>query len=1092
VSPINEWLKSLDLERYTALFAENDVDFNTLKVLTDEDLKELGLPFGPRKRVLKALADNRDAQSPSGAAVMSGERRQVTVMFCDMVGFTEIAHRVDPEILQGIIQHYEDACAVCITRYDGYVYQRLGDGIVAFFGFPLAHEGEAERAIRAGLKILETMVKLEVPEVDRLQVRIGIANGVVVVESLERGAVGETMNLAARLQSTAEPGSLVVSDRVRRLAGGIFDYEDLGELELKGIARAVRAYRVTGAAPAVSRFDAATRGGLTPLVNREHEIKVLLDRWQSARAGAGQVVLLSGEPGIGKSRLLSALCERADREGIRPLRFQCSPFHVNSAYYPVTSALETELEFAREESVPSRLDKLEALVVGRFARPLADVRFIATMLAVPCDERYGALDMSPRLVKLETNRVLLEIVRAAARAQQSLLLFEDLHWADPTSLELLDLLIADLDTVPMLAVFTGRPQFQSTWGKYAHFTALHLPRLTQAQSGLLIERVVMRKMLPASLAEQIIARSDGVPLYVEELTKAILESSQLTEEGGRVQIPETLRDSLTARLDRVATVKQVAQVGAVIGREFSYELLAALDLMPEAALRRALAQLIESELAFSRGIIPNATYTFKHALVQDTAYDSLLRSQRQPLHARIAQLLVERWPETAETQPELLAHHFTEAGLADRAVDYWRSAGELAMHAFAVPEAVTHLNKGMTLLALLPATPERDVKELALRTALAPAVVVQRGWGHADVVRTLEPAWVLAESLEQRRSYLPILNAVWVHYMTTDQLAISLQWAEKLLTIGAAAGDDSLEIVGHRAAAASYYWQGDFTAARRHGDCVNAMYDPERHWHIAQLTNSDPLTGEGIYRPQYLWMLGYPDQAMAASNAKDEHARRRNHPFDLAFALTLGAQVFDFRCEPDQLLRLTEEGERVGRRHGVALMWEVMAEISWGIGWLRSGRIEEGRRRLDRAIERLAATGHRVWLCYLRALQAQSLALSGDLTAARILIDDSVRRVRLGEDRAHYAEILRLQGWVLFQQRQVDDAERTLRSAIAVARAQQAKSWELRSATTLARVLVERGERALAREWLAPVYSWFTEGFDTSDLQEAKALLEAL
>lgn len=1105
MTSITEWLKSLDLERYASNFVDNEVDFETLRVLSDEDLKELGLPFGPRKRVLKALEEmQQPSQPPAPAADPSqatGERRQLTVLFCDMVGFTEVAHRVDPEVLQNIIRSYEDACAVCIARYDGYVFQRLGDGIVAFFGYPLAHERETERAVRAGLEIVETMARLDVQEVGRLRVRIGIATGIVVVSSGERGAVGETMNLAARLQSVAQPGSVVVSERVHRIAGGAFEWEDLGEHSLKGIEHPTRAYRALGVATAASRFDAAAGAGMMPLVGREREIATLMEHWQTARNGTGQAVLLSGEPGIGKSRILSALRGHLAAEGVQPLRFQCSPFYVSSAFYPIISWFEHRLASSREETPASKLDRLESLAVGRFGLPLHDVRFLAGMLSIPCDERYGPLPMTPQLIKAETTRVLLDFVRAAARAQPMLMLFEDLHWADPTTLDVLDRLIGQLGKMRMLIVLTARPEFVSLWSKHPSFSTIDLGRLNSAQSGALIARLAGGKSLPPELVAQIVARTDGVPLFVEELTRAILESGELAEEGDRyvfqrtpedVRIPETLRDSLTARLDRVPAVREIAQVSAAIGREFRYELIAALNLMPEPELHRKLAQLTESGLAFQRGAIPGAVYTFKHALVQDVAYDSMLRSQRQPLHARIARVLEERWPETRETEPELLAHHYTAAGMADAAVPFWQRAGEIAMRRFALPEAMSHLRRGMALLDTIPPTPTRDLMELGLRTVLAPAVVAQRGWAHSEVPGILEPAWSLAESLGKREGRMPILNALWVHYMTRGQLAESLVWAQKLGAAGAAAEDDGLVIVGHRAAAASYFWLGQFGQARQHGDKLQAMYDSRRHWHIAQLTNYDPLTGEGIYRGQYLWILGYPDQAVAATNAIEEHARRRNHPFDLALALTLGAQVFDFLYQPGELLRRTEEAERLGREHGVALLWEVMAEISRGIAWLRAGRVAESVGQLQKAIARITATGHRIWIWYLQALEAEGLALTGDLEGAGALMNESVERIRMGEERSHFAEVLRLRGWLLLCQGKPEAAERDLRESIEVARAQEAKSWELRSATTLARLLADRGEAEAALELLAPVCNWFSEGFGTKDLQDAKALLDQL
>lgn len=1096
-----EFLRKLGLEQYASVFLENEVDFKTLQVLTDSDLKELGLPFGPRKLLLNSLAELKRSDAAAPAVTAVGERRQLTVLFCDLVGFTELASRLDPEVLQTIITRYEDTCAVCISRYEGYLFQRLGDGIVAFFGFPLAHEGEAERAIRAGLEIIETLNGLDLPEVGYLKVRIGIATGVVVVTSGEKGAVGETMNLAARLQAIAETGSIVVSERVHRLAGGAFDYADLGEYTLKGIALPTRAYRVLGVSVVASRFEAATQEGMTPFVGREQEMSLLLERWRFSRDGQGQVVFLSGEAGIGKSRIAMALREHLETQVVRLLHFQCSPYHANSAFYPIIDHLERELQFGRDEPPDSKLDKLEAFVVKQYGRPIEDARFVAGILSIPCQDRYGALSMTPRRHKEETIRALVELTEAAARTQPSLMLFEDLHWADPTTLEVLDLLIERISNAPLLILFTNRPEFRPRWTQHAHVASLNLARLTHEQSGAIVCRVTGGKTFPPELLEQIIAKTDGVPLFVEELTKSILESGNLKEEGGHytyvgasasMTIPATLRDSLIARLDRVASVKQVAQIGAVIGREFSYELIAVVAPMNEAALVDGLAKLTESGLAHNRGTIPEAVFIFKHALVQDTAYDSLLKSTRQQLHGRIARVLDERFPGIKDAKPELLAQHYTAAGLDAPAVPYWRRAGEVALQRFALPEAITHLQKGLAVVQTLPSARERDLSELDLRTLLGPALVAHRGWAQPEVKGILEPAWTLAESLQHQQSYLPILHGVWVHYLCLGRLADSLNWAEKLLTAAASANDSDLEIVGHRAAAASYFWLGDLLSARKHGDRIRSMYDPQRHWSIASLTNTDPLTGDGIYRGQYIWMLGYPDQAVAFSDEKDAHARRRNHPFDLAFALTLGAQVFDFVCEPDPLLKRTEEAERVAREHRVSLMSEVMVEISKGIAWLRAGRFSESAVQLRESIERLSRTGHRIWIWYLRALWAESLARSGKLEEALVLIHECVERIEAGEDRVHFAEVLRLKGWMLKEQDRMDDAEHHLRRAIQVARGQQAKSWELRAATTLARLLADRGDSCAARALLAPVYGWFTEGFGTKDLKEARNLLEEL
>jgi class 3 adenylate cyclase/tetratricopeptide (TPR) repeat protein len=1111
MNSITDLLKSLELEQYAQVFVDNHVDLKTLQILTDDDLKELGLPFGPRKRLLSALSDDpkqapakqpKPPEESAPAAAAEGERRQLTVLFCDMVGFTEIAHRVDPEVLQTIIRSYEDSCSECITRYEGYVFQCLGDGIVAFFGYPLAHEGESARAIRAGLDIVETMTRLQVPEVGRLQVRVGIATGIVVVATGERGAVGETMNLAARLQGIAEPGRIVVSERVRRLAGGEFEYEDMGEHSLKGISQPTRVYRVVRIGTAESRFDAATQEGLTPLVGRAHELNVLLERWQWVQQhGAGVAVVVSGEPGIGKSRVVSALRSRVASQAARPLRYQCSPFYVNSPFYPIIAALERQLEFTADESPESKLDKLATVVVERCGLPNDHVRFLAAMLSLPYEERYGTIEMAPRLGIKETIRALVDLVWATSRRRPNLVLFEDAHWADPSTLEVLNAMIDQLEELPLLVIITHRPEAGSRWAERGNITSISITRLTPAQSRAVIYGLTGGKVLPAPLVEQIIKKADGIPLFVEELTKTILESGDIIDQDGRyvyagnfssVTIPDSLRDSLMARLDRVAAVKNVAQMGAVIGREFSYEIMAALNTMSDEALADALSRLTSLGLVFAERPIPQAVYTFKHALVQDAAYDSLLKSQRRLLHGKIARVLEKHSGDTEEVEPELIAHHYSEAGRGDAAVPFWRRAGEAAMERFALPEAITHLREGLRVVATQPPTPERDLMELQLRTLLGPAVVAQLGWGHDEVSKVLEPAWAIAERLEHRPAYLPVLNALWVHTMSIGQLSLSLEWAEKLLAAGASSKDDSLEIAGHRAASASYFWLGDFVAARKHGDMVGSMYDWERHWHVAQLTNTDPLTGEGIYRAQYLWILGYPDQAVKASDAKDQHARRRNHPFDLAFALTLGAQAFDFRREPDELRQRTEEAERVGRQYGVTLLSEMMAEISRGIILLHAGRPAESAAQLDEAVTRLRGTGHRIWLSYLAALQAEAVAQTGDLQGAAALLDQNLEPLARGEERAHYAEILRLRGSLLIQQGEFDAAERTLHAAIEVARSQQAKSWELRATTTLARLLAERGDEDSARAMLADVYGWFTEGFDTYDVREAKALLDEL
>ncbi|MGD8478265.1 MAG: adenylate/guanylate cyclase domain-containing protein, partial [Burkholderiales bacterium] len=517
---LQDWLRAVGLGQYSDKFHANGIDLDVVANLNDADLRELGLNLGDRKRFLAAVsgaeAKQADSATRLGSSVVDSERRQLTVMFCDLVGYTELASRVDPEVLQDIVRAYEDTCAAAITRYEGYVFQRLGDGIVAFFGYPLAHEDEADRAIRAGLDILDSLSALEVPEVERLSVRIGIAAGMVVVTSTEKGAVGETMNLASRLQSVAPVNAVVVSERVRRLAGGSFEYEDMGEQSLKGINQPTHAFRILGTSNTASRFEAAHGARLTPLVGRDLELGVLLDRWARAREGEGQVVLLGGEPGIGKSRILDALRERLESQGAKALRFQCSPYYINSAFWPSIANCERALKFSRDEPTNSKLDKLESLIVDHYQRPLSDVRFVASMLSIPCDERYGEISMTPQKFKDETFRTLVDLTEAAARMRPSVMFYEDVHWADPTSVEVLDLLIDRVKKIPLLVVLTHRPEFENRWGEQDHVTPLNLSRLTRKQSSAMVTKLTGGRALPPELLTEIVDRTDGVPLFVEE------------------------------------------------------------------------------------------------------------------------------------------------------------------------------------------------------------------------------------------------------------------------------------------------------------------------------------------------------------------------------------------------------------------------------------------------------------------------------------------------------------------------------------------------------------------------------------------------
>src|SRR5918992_1372858 len=755
------------------------------------------------------------AESPQGQTVQvapppgaprsaDAERRQLTVLFCDLVDSTGLARQLDPEELRQVVQAYQATCAKVIARFEGHIAQYLGDGLLVYFGYPLAHEDDAQRAVRAGLGIVEAMGQLHTalgPEREvHLAVRLGIHTGLVVVGDVGDGsrqeqlALGETPNVAARLQGLAAPNTLVISAATFQLLGGFFACQPLGTPLLKGLAQPLAVYRVLYESMARSRLEAASSTGWTPLVGREQEIGVLLERWAQVKDGLGQVVLLSGEAGIGKSRLVQVLTDQVaaePRAWLTPC--QCSPCHQHTALHPLIDLLErVVLCFDREESPQQKVGKLEGFLV-QYGLPLAEaVPLFAALLSLPLPADYAPVLVSPEQQKQQTLHALLTILLRIAAQRPMLFVMEDLHWVDPSTLELLSLLVDQGPTARILTLFTCPPDFPPPWTGRAHLTQLTVNRLPQRQAVEVIRQVAHGKVLPPEVVEQIVAKTDGVPLFVEELTKMVLESGLLEERDERYEltgplpplaIPATLHDSLMARLDRLITVKSIAQLGATLGREFSYALLQAVSLWDEATLRRGLQQLLEAEFLYQRGLPPQATYLFKHALIQEAAYQSLLRSTRQRHHQRIAQVLESRFPELGDTQPELLAHHYTEAGLSEQAMSYWQQAGQRAIERSAHVEAVAHLAKGLKVLQTLPDTPERAQQELVLQTTLGPALMATKGFAAPEVERVYARARELCRHMADTPQLFPVLWGLWLFYEVRGELQTARELAEQLLSL---------------------------------------------------------------------------------------------------------------------------------------------------------------------------------------------------------------------------------------------------------------------------------------------------------------------
>jgi class 3 adenylate cyclase/predicted ATPase len=1106
---IAAWLRDLGLERYEPTFRENEIDAELLRELTDVDLEKLGLPLGPRKRLLKAILVLREGTPPSLALKTQAERRQLTVMFCDLVGSTALSVQLDPEDLRVVIGAYHRCCAGVIEGAGGFVAKYMGDGVLAYFGYPRADEHDAERAVRAGLDLVEAVAGLDTAAGTPLQVRVGIATGVVVVGDLigqgaaqEQAVVGETPNLAARLQALAEPGTVVIAPSTRRLAAGLFDYEDLGAVEIKGFAAPVIASRVLRDSGAVSRFEARHGPDLTPLVGRDEELAVLQRRWQEAKAGEGCVMLLSGEPGIGKSRLVQALLEQLSGEQHTRLRLFCSPHHQNSALYPTITQLERAAGFRRGETAEQRIDKLEAVLAQATGDLSQAAPLLAKLLSVPVGERYPPLRLTPQKQKERTLEALMAQVEGLATRGPVLMLFEDAHWSDPTSLELLDLIIDQVPALRLLLIVTFRPEFTPPWTGRPHVAALSLSRLAPRQRAEMIVGIIGGKALPRQISDQIIERTDGVPLFVEELTKAVLDSGILTNGGNdydaagsvpALSIPASLQASLLSRLDRLGPVREVAQIGAALGRQFSHELIGAVTPMPQSQLDAALAQLVGAELIYRRGTPPDTEYTFKHALVQDAAYSTLLRDRRRQLHARIAAILEGQFSDIVATQPALLAHHCTEAGLTDEAIAYWLAAGRQAWGRSMMPEAVALLRRGLALVPALPDTDCRPEREFDLQIALSQALTASRSWGTAELAAVHARARELAVTMDRPRALLFGLWGQFSDHCARADLKRARGLAAELRGLGETAGDTLIQVMGNHAQGVACFSLGEFNTAQAYIEKSLLLYDAAYHPSYSQLLSHDVQVLFGTVSSWLFSCLGHLDQALLQGDAALNEARRLSHAPTLALAL--GAVTWFTGSfvgfEPGSLLRYADELLALATEHGL-LIYRTAALIWRGWCLAALGRADEGIPLMIAGLAGSDELGFMLWRPFFLTSLGDAQRMTGQWHEALRYFAEAQRSAEETGARFYLAETLRQRGDVFLALGDRTGAEASYREAIGLAQRQSAKLWELRGATSLARLWLDQAKRTEAHELLAPVCGWFAEGFGTPVVQEARALLDAL
>jgi class 3 adenylate cyclase/tetratricopeptide (TPR) repeat protein len=1108
VATITQWLASLGLSEYAGRFAENGIDISVLPDLTDQDLKDIGVLLGHRRKMLRAvgeLAGTSIATPPRAAAPEpdqghDAERRQVTVMFTDLVGSTALSARMDPEDLREIISAYQKCVAETVRRFDGFVAKYMGDGGLVYFGYPKAHEDDAERAVRAGLELIAAVAALETRAL--LQTRVGIATGLVVVgdligsgEAQERGIVGETPNLAARLQSIAEPDSVVIAEGTRKLLGGLFELQDLGARDLKGLAGPSRAWAALRTSSIASRFEALRSGG-TPLVGRAEEFELLLRRWQQVKSGQGRVVVLTGEPGIGKSRITAALQQHLQGDPHTRLRHFCSPHYQDAALRPSIGQLERDAGFTRDDTSEAKLAKLEAVLVQSNASA-EEIGFIASLLSIPDAGRYPLPDVSPQKRKEKTLTALLARLERLAGRQPVLAVYEDVHWIDPTTLELLTLAIERVQHLPVLLLVTARPEFTPPWPAYAHVTHIALGRIDRDEGTSLIAQVTGGKALPSEVLQQILARTDGVPLFIEELTKAVVESGVLTDAGDRytaagplpaLAIPTSLNASLLARLDRLAPVREVAQIGAALGRQFSHALISAVAPMPQPQLDDALAQLLHAELIFRRGTPPDAQYTFKHALVQDTAYGTLLRDRRQQLHGRIATALEQQFPEIAETQPERLAQHCAEAGFLAKAVGYCLKAGQRAIARGTMTEAVAQLRKGLDILAGLPDDAARQQQELDLQIALGHALDTTKGLAALEAGEAYARARRLCEQLNRPVQLGLVLYGQFLFRIVRGELEQAEHHAEEMRHLGETRNDAMWKCFGSQLSGNICFYLGKFTDVRAYLENALSLWDPT-HRAFAP-TAEDPYVGAMFHLSRTLLCLGHLDEARLRRDQALAEAQRLS-PFMRAFALRqawYGDWAIEGAGSTETMLLSAKEVVAVSNEHGFRdplAIGNIMR--GWCLGKL--GQAAEGIPLLLQGLTVCRAGGRNLMIPFFLTTLAEAYGMAAQPQEGLDRLAEADKLVETTHERWAEAEMHRLRGTLLLSMNEHAAAENSYRRALEVAQRQSAKFWELRAALGLARLWRDQGKRTDARDLLSPIYGWFTEGLDTRDLKEAKALL---
>ncbi len=1104
MSALSKWLWGAGLQVHERAFVESGIDLDVIPDLVEADLKEIGLSLGDRKRFLRAAAalgrttatepgkpeQRVEPVAPAGTAAptAAAERRQLTIMFCDLVGSTALSAQLDPEDMRELIGLYHIAVRETVIRFNGFVAKYMGDGVLAYFGYPQAHEDDPAQALRAGLAVVDAVANLTT--VRKVQVRVGIATGLAVVgdhigsgSSQEQAVVGEVPNMAARLQSIAEPNTVVLSDSTRELVGSLFEFADLGPQELKGIAGSQPLWRVLRETTIDSRFN-DSRSKETPFIGRAEELEIMLRRWQQAKSGKGRVVLLRGEPGIGKSRLVLALMQAINSDRHFQIRYYCSPHHTSSALHPVIARLEHSAHIQNSDTSEQSFAKLRVLLEP--SRPSSqELSVIADLLSIPGINTVPAVEVSPKKRKEAMLAALCRQLDALSQRRPVLMVWEDVQWIDPTSRELLTSIVERVHASPVLVVLTCRPEFAAPWAPLSHCSFVHLSRLDPQNVADLVTTIAKARAIPPELVQQIVARADGIPLFIEELTKTLIEDKGA---GEQIAVPSSLQATLLSQLDRLGPAREIGQIGAVIGREFSYDLIATVAATPAPELQSALGVLEQAGLLHSRGELPGRTYIFKHALVQDAAYATLLRGRRQELHERVARAIERDHSEIVQRQPEVVARHYTEAGQTDAAVAHWLRAGKRSAELSANSEAVEHLTKGLDILKSLPDTAERRNRELEYLLALGPCLISIKGGGAPEVGNAYVRAQELAREVGSLDQQFTATWNLWFVHEQRGELVASQGLANESLAIAREIGEPKALLQGHHAAWTTLFNLPQLADCREHTRNGGTLYDPVAHHSQAfAFGDHDPGVCCRCHDAIALWTLGYPDQAAVGVSEAVELARRLKHQPSLMIAFAFACFVHESRGDHGQTESYAAQLTEIGIQTRWAPVAAIMAARVRVIATQDRTAVEEMRAGVDQ----LRASRQQLRRPYYLSLLSDAHRRLGDVDDAVAAIDEAFGQMSKTGERRSESELHRLRGELLILSNAGDpaQAETELQRALQVAREQGAKSLELRAAASLGQHYVAQGHHPKAHELLAPIYSWFSEGFETADLKEAAALL---